>query len=125
VYFILEGFHVSIYDSLFAAALSVEAFDVANNEYVGYDDEGRSLRLEPLLERDLLGIAWGRSHVRITVSEEQPTHQEELRARLIGSLRQTDKWSKNRFPPVTPANASELPLQELVRVAVDTYGISS
>ena len=124
LYFIIEGFDISIYDSLSTAARSVEAIDVVNDEYVGYDDEGRCLRFEALEERGLFGIAWGSSHVRITVSEEQPTHQEELRTRLTGALTYVDKRSKKGLPYVNPADVLVMSLQELVRIAVDTYGVS-
>jgi len=56
------------------AEMYLEAIDVANGEYVGYDSEGRLLRLTP---------AWPHS-ATITDGESEPSHKDELSAALSG-----------------------------------------
>jgi hypothetical protein len=69
---------VVIYDSIEDAAMGLEAIDVANGEYVGYDSEGRLLRLLP---------DWPHSAV-IKDAEPEPTHQNQLRVTLADFLSQ-------------------------------------
>ena len=74
-----------VFDSKEAAEGYLEAIDVANGEYVGYDSEGRLLRLVP---------AWPHS-TTIMEGEPEPNHKEELRSTLMKFFSQLglpDDW---------------------------------
>jgi len=62
-----DGVDLVVYGSIYDAELHLEAVDVLNNEYVGYDADGRLLRLRAR-QRD----------VTIELAEDQPTHGREL-----------------------------------------------
>lgn len=66
-----------IYARYDEAVRAIEAIDVRNNEYRGYDAEGRKLALS----------ADDADKITISLAEEEPTHQQELREVLIKHLR--------------------------------------
>jgi len=72
---IAEGLDVYFYSQKEDAERWLEAVDVIDGVYVGYDATGRLLHISPA----------GQS-ARITLAEETPTHLEELRVLLVEYL---------------------------------------
>jgi hypothetical protein len=68
---------VLVFGSIESAERYLEAIDVENNEYIGYDGTGR-----------LLELGTDGSHVIIRAAEACPTHQNDLRKILIEYLAQ-------------------------------------
>jgi hypothetical protein len=66
-----RGDHL-VFESVEAAQGYLEAIDVENGEYVGYDSEGRALSLSTTGNRVVVGAA-----------EAQPEHAPELRQLLV------------------------------------------
>lgn len=66
-----------IYPSYEEAIRAIEAIDVRNNEYRGYDAEGRKLNLS----------ADNADRITISLAEEEPSYQQELRQVLMKYLR--------------------------------------
>ena len=83
--FIAEDLDVSLYASLNEAERALEGIDVDDGIYVGFDAEGRELRLEAR------GVRRGRffvdiGTVHISVGEQTPMHCAELRKVLRDHL---------------------------------------
>jgi hypothetical protein len=80
---------VRFFESLQEAENYVEAIDVVNNEYVGYDSEGRilSLAVKPGSTGILGQLGIRRNRVAITIDEQRPSHADELRTLLVSFLR--------------------------------------
>ncbi len=74
--FIIEGWDVNGYMRLEDATLEVETIDVNDGIFEGFDAGGRSLSI----------IANYADEIKITLSEQVPTHQDELRKRLLHYL---------------------------------------
>jgi hypothetical protein len=74
---ILNNFgDVLVFDSVEKAVRYIEPIDVSNNEYTGYDGEGRLLQLSVLNDtRIVIGLA-----------ENEPNHKDELYNVLIDFL---------------------------------------
>jgi hypothetical protein len=72
---------LSVFDSIELAEGYVEAIDVRNDEYVGYDSEGRllSFRIVP-------GPGAYVEYVKIEDAEATPSRSAELRAKIISYL---------------------------------------
>ena len=68
--FIVEGNDVSSYASIEDAQLDLEVIDVENDEYVGYDHEGRLLKLD---------VDGKKKRVVITLAEDKPSHAGQTR----------------------------------------------
>lgn len=64
---IAEGLDLKLYESVHDAALDLEAIDVEDGIYVGYDSEGRELRLTVREEK-----------IEISAAEASPGHQRQL-----------------------------------------------
>jgi hypothetical protein len=93
--FINEMGDISVFDSVEDAERYLEPIDVANNEYVGYDSEGRLLQL----------TVTDANRVSIRSSEPIPKHAVELRESLIWFL---------SYVGVSERWLSSAPLRELV-----------
>ncbi len=74
--FVFEGSHVDMFMRVADAAQYLEAIDVNAGIFEGFDARGRSLSI----------IANYADEIKITLSEQVPTHQDELRKRLLHSL---------------------------------------
>lgn len=72
---IAEGLDLHLYESVQDAALDLEAIDVQDGIYVGYDSEGRALRLTVRDDR-----------VEISDAETAPEHQRQLAELLREAL---------------------------------------
>lgn len=72
---IAEGLDLHLYDSVQDAALDLEAIDVQDGIYAGYDSEGRALRLTVRDEK-----------VEISAAEASPGHQRQLAELLRAAL---------------------------------------
>lgn len=72
---IAEGLDLHLYDSVHDAALGLEAIDVQDGIYVGYDSEGRALLLKVRDDR-----------VEISDAEASPGHQQQLAELLREAL---------------------------------------
>ena len=75
---------MSVYNSVENAQLDLEAIDVNNDEYVGYDGRGRLLRLSTskIKKPFLVFFKVTIEKVVIELAENNPTHASELRERL-------------------------------------------
>lgn len=80
----------------------LEAIDVENDEYIGFDAEGRQLRFD---------IVSG--HVHISAAEAAPKHRETLRKLLISSFQREGETDDARF-----GNAS---LEKLIERGARTF----
>src|SRR6266849_1540478 len=89
------GGDLSPYGSVADAELDLEAVDVRNGCYVGYDAEGRLLKLEAAAERaSITWMEWflaprrstqrlrAEDKISITLAEEEPTQTSELSTAL-------------------------------------------
>lgn len=76
---IVGGDDVSVFPSAEQAEQYLEAIDVRNDEYVGYDSEGRKLTfgIRKVEKRGFVNLSY--ELVEITCSEEEPLHADELR----------------------------------------------
>lgn len=72
---IAEGLDLKLYDSVHDAALDLEAIDVQDGIYVGYDSEGRELLLTVREEK-----------VEILAAEASPGHRRQLAELLRAAL---------------------------------------
>jgi hypothetical protein len=79
-YIIADGWDVGFYARKEDAEGYMEAIDVQDGVYVGYDAEGRLLEIVP----------WA-SGSQIRVAENTPGHQQELRELLLGLLERIGK----------------------------------
>ncbi|HJX26572.1 MAG TPA: hypothetical protein VJ885_01565 [Thermoanaerobaculia bacterium] len=70
-----EGLDLHLYDSVQDAALDLEAVDVQDGIYAGYDSEGRELLLTVRDDR-----------IEISVAESSPGHQRQLAELLRAAL---------------------------------------
>lgn len=93
--FLDESGDILVFCSKEKAQRYVEAIDVANNEYRGYDSEGRLLNLQ----LSDTGV------IEIQLHELQPTHQMELKYILVKFLLEVEQ--KN-------IQISQVSLEELV-----------
>ncbi len=75
---IAEGWDLKLYSSQEDAELDLEPVDVEAGLYIGYDSQGRLLKLET---RD--------SAVVLSAAESSPTHQTQLEELLRGALQRT------------------------------------
>jgi hypothetical protein len=67
----VENSYIDIYETLDEAENTLEAIDVEDDLFKGFDAEGRLLKIEPY-----------ESIAKITEAESEPTHQAELIALL-------------------------------------------
>lgn len=72
-YIISENGDLHFYERKEDAEAYMEPIDVENGEYVGYDAEGRLLKIES-----------ARQKTRISLAEEEPSHVAELQMQLMG-----------------------------------------
>ena len=75
---IAEGWDLKLYDSIRDAELDLEAIDVEDGIYAGYDADGRLLKIETRA-----------SAVVLSAAEASPSHQGQLEELLRGALRMT------------------------------------
>ena len=94
---------VSVFETVEHAARSLEAIDVANNEYVAYDSEGRLLVLE---------AAESNQKVVIRAAETAAAHADELRRVLV------EFFSRAGVRDISPT----MKLAELIAAYVARYG---
>ncbi|MBI3555693.1 MAG: hypothetical protein HY074_05480 [Deltaproteobacteria bacterium] len=78
-----------IYKSVELAESDLEAIDVKNKEYVGYDCEGRLLKIETVPKQRK--VLWGLfkpvlDHVVIGCAESEPAHRDDLKKKLVQYL---------------------------------------
>lgn len=71
---------ISVYASIEDAQLQLEPVDVLNDEYIGYDAEGKLLRIEVENNR-----------VVISLAEENPSHAQELEDAIRTHLKEIDE----------------------------------
>ena len=128
------GGDLSPYGSVADAELDLEAIDARNGCYVGYDAEGRFLRLEAAAEKaSITWMEWflaprrstqrlrAEDKISITLAEEEPTHTSELSKALITFLTRVGR------PPTDPGNPQTLvesfrPLIQEVKRAPRKWG---
>jgi hypothetical protein len=77
--FIVEGNDIASFASIKDAQLDLEVIDVENDIYVGYDHEGRLLKL---------AVDGRKKRVVITLAENKPSHAKELEAVIRTYLEQ-------------------------------------
>jgi len=77
--FIIEGNDIASYASIEDAQLDLEVIDVEDDIYVGYDHEGRLLKL---------GVDGKKKRLVITLAENKPSHAKELEALIRTYLEQ-------------------------------------
>lgn len=77
---VAEGWDLKLYASIRDAELDLEPVDVESGIYVGYDSQGRLLKIET---RD--------SAVVLSAAEPSPTHQRQLEELLRGALQQAGR----------------------------------
>ena len=85
-----RGNDINIHASIEDAQLHLEAIDVKNNEYRGYDSEGRLLALDVVIDKTsvLFGLfQTSVERVRIRQAEDEPLHADELCTALFRFLR--------------------------------------
>lgn len=70
-----ENGDTAIYENVEDVELHLETIDVANNEYVAYDSEGRLLRLLPTSPR-----------ITVESAEQEPSHADEVHYLLFELL---------------------------------------
>ena len=115
---IAEGLDVAFYDSVPEAETAMEAIDVRDGIFVGYDAEARLLTfsIEHRHDRTFFGlIPVEFDAVVIHLAEETPNHQRELRELLsgvVGSLGHEEETQRMQH----------LPLPEVVEVARKIIG---
>ena len=115
---IAESRDIIFYDRVCDAELHLEAIDVRNQEYVGYDAKGRLLTfsIEHRHDRTFFGlIPVEFDAVVIQPAEEAPNHQRELRellAKAVVSLGHEEEAQRMQH----------LPLPEVVEVARKIIG---
>lgn len=83
--FLDESGDVLVFESVEYAERYIEPIDVANDEYVGYDSEGRLLHL----------MVTDRRRVSICSAEPDPEHSDELRrilVRFLAYLGESESW---------------------------------
>lgn len=82
--YIIDHGDVSVYEKVSDACFNLEAIDIVNQEYEGYDSEGRLLRLS--VNNPKLDL-WGREiSIIIEPAEEVPSHVDQVRKMLIEYL---------------------------------------
>ena len=109
------GGDLSPYGSVVDAELQLEAIDVRNGCYVGYDAQGRLLRLEAAAEKaSITWMEWflaprrstqrlrAEDKISITLAEEEPTHTSELSKALSTFL------TRVGTPPTDPSDPQKL-----------------
>ena len=106
-----ENGNILIFNSRKHAEGYLEAIDVANGEYVGYDGAGRLLTLDVVPRPS--GSGRGES-VSIDLAEHDPAHAADLRHKLVAALRDTDLWSDA---------LEKAPLDELVTTATQRFKV--
>ena len=83
---IAEGIDLSFYDDVESAEGSMDGVDVEYGDYVGYDAQGRKLRITATgVQRFGITIDIGQTHVAL--DEDEPNHSQELRALMREYLR--------------------------------------
>jgi len=95
-----ERGNLMIFESVKDAEVSLEAVDVRNNEYIAFDSEGRLLRLIPISTHE----------VSIEHAEAEPSHAQELQAKLVSFLARVEEpetWLKAASLPELIAKALE------------------
>ena len=83
-----ESGDVLVFESIRYAERYIEPIDVANNEYVGYDSEGRLLQL----------AVTNKGQILIEDAESEPKHADELRrilVRFLTRLSESENWLAN------------------------------
>ncbi len=79
---------ILVFQSVEDAERYIEPIDVAHNEYVGYDSEGRLLQLAVTNKR----------RVSVEIAESEPRHSDELRrilVRFLARLGESENWLAN------------------------------
>lgn len=102
-----ENGDVSVFETVEFAQRALEPTDVINNEYVGYDSEGRLLRLE---------VPEGGSLVSIREAEHVPQHVDDLRRALGNFL-----FRAGDHDPLL----KEASVQQLLAKFISAYGYTS
>ena len=82
---IAEGLSIYLFSSLGEAEGWLEAIDVADGAYVGFDSEGRALKLEASgVRKSWFAMSEGTTH--ISLDETSPTHTRKLKQFLLSHL---------------------------------------
>lgn len=93
-----------IFDTLESAETYLEPIDILNHEYVGYDAEGCLLSFS--VYENQLSI----DKVIVSLAEQEPTHQAELKEKLNKFLKYLQE-----------VELETLTLEELVKIGVSKY----
>jgi len=108
--FVFEDADCSCYETLQDASLAYEAIDVMNNIFTAYDSEGRLLQMSAKDKHDT---------VKISLAEEVPSHQEELKERLVLHIEYLYKIGKlDNIDWLSNAALSDL-VNEIVKFGYD------
>ena len=73
--FIYEPVDMNVYETVESAELSLEAIDVNDNVYTGYDADGRLLKL--IAEQD---------RIKIRLAEDKANHKQDLEIAIVSFL---------------------------------------
>ena len=112
---VFEGGDLSVFASAEAAQARLEWLGVEDDVYQAFDSRGRSLWLGVVeTERRLRGFPVVEKSVSIEAAEQRPSHQADLRARLIHYLGLFD---------LDPGYLATAALVDLVRLAAERHGL--
>jgi hypothetical protein len=120
-YFIVDGDDVCMFGSIAKAERVLEAVDVRDGAYVGYDAEGRQLQFKTLPRRHVLAFRSRQPEVCIALAEEQPSHNEELRTLLARHLAMLKDKTSDKYSSFVPGSLANSPLQDLVDMMIKIY----
>ncbi len=79
IFIYVEDAYLEVYETVDSAEGLLEAIDVEDGLFRGFDAQGRLLNIEPY-----------KSMARITLAEQQPTHQQELIELLKAFVKKKD-----------------------------------
>ena len=108
--FIFEDEDCSCFENLQDASRALEAIDVMGNIFTAYDSEGRLLKLSAKDEFDT---------VKISLAEDSPSRQDELKGKLILALKYFHEIGKlDNVDWIKDARLEEL-VDEIVKFGYD------
>jgi len=90
--FIIENGDISVFESVAKAQLCLEPIDVKNDEYRGYDSEGRPLAINTKNTKHTSFFGWRCSveKVEISATDETSHGEGELKSILIDYIKRID-----------------------------------
>lgn len=108
--FVFEDEDCCCYETLQDASVAHEAIDVMNNIFTAYDSEGRLLQFSAKDKFDT---------VEISLAEDVPSHQKELKGRLVLHIEYLHKIGKlENIDWLNNATLSDL-VKEIVKYGYD------